>query len=144
MATKVELKKEDLEVIERMAEKYDITVQDLARSLLSRKYPRLQILLTPEELQYIDDCADGLNLSRSMYCYLCFKKAVDDKLYENMNIIEIVKKGNHGRRTQKVAVSFTELSDYNKMVKFAEDLGINFSSIIRYFSMNVNLREGAT
>lgn len=135
----LELERNDLDIIESIAKKYGVSVQDLSRSLLSRKYPRLQILLTVDELKHIDDNAKKLSLSRSMYCYMCFKKAMDDKLYENMNLLEIVKKSDTGKRTEKVAVSFSELGDYEKMVKFAKDLGVPFSGMLRYFSLTVNL-----
>ncbi len=135
----LELERNDLDIIESIAKKYGVSVQDLSRSLLSRKYPRLQILLTVDELKHIDDHAKKLSLSRSMYCYMCFKKAMDDKLYENMNLLEIVKKSDTGKRTEKVAVSFSELGDYEKMVKFAKDLGVPFSGMLRYFSLTVNL-----
>lgn len=137
---KVDIGKEDLDIIETIAKKYNVTVQDIGRSLLSRKYPRIQIMLTPEELTKIDENANRLNLSRSMYCYLCFRKAINDKIYEKMNIVDIVKKGKNGIRTEKVAVSFSELGDYNKMMKFAEDMGVSFSSVVRYFSLNVDLK----
>lgn len=135
----LELESEDLKTIEEIAKKYGVSVQDLSRSLLSRKYPRLQILLTVEELKHIDDNAMRLNLSRSMYCYLCFKKAIDEKLYENIDVLKVVRKSDTGKRTEKVAVSFSEQSDYEKMVKFASDLGIAFSGMVRYFSLVVEL-----
>jgi len=134
-----ELEKNDLEVIEEIAKKYGVSVQDLSRSLLSRKYPRLQILLTEEELKHIDNNAMRLNLSRSMYCYQCFKKAIDEKLYENIDVLKVLRKSETGKRTQKVAVSFSEQGDYEKMVAFASDLGIAFSGMVRYFSLTVDL-----
>lgn len=134
-----ELEKTDLEIIEGMAKKYGVSVQDLSRSLLSRKYPRLQILLTEAELKHIDDNAMRLNLSRSMYCYLCFKKAIDEKLYENIDVLKVLRKSDTGKRTEKVAVSFSEQGDYEKMVAFSSDLGIAFSGMVRYFSLTVDL-----
>jgi len=96
-------------------------------------------LLTEEELKHIDNNAMRLNLSRSMYCYQCFKKAIDEKLYENIDVLKVLRKSETGKRTQKVAVSFSEQGDYEKMVAFASDLGIAFSGMVRYFSLTVDL-----
>ena len=74
---KFELSAEDKMIIEEIAKKYEVSVDELGRHLLARKYPRIQILLTEEELGYVDENAIRMGLSRSAYCYECFKKAVD-------------------------------------------------------------------
>lgn len=135
--------KSDLELIESMAEKYCITVQELGR-ILSRKtgsYPRLQILLNVDELHNIDRKSKKLNLSRSRYCSMCYKKALKEKLYENIDVLQAMSDVKSGKmkRDHRAVISFDNAKDYREMKKLADDLGIPFSSLMRYFALTVKL-----
>lgn len=136
------LRDEDLEVIKGIAEKYRLSIQELGR-ILSRKngdYPRLQILLNVDEIYSIDKKAKELNLSRSKYCSLCYKKALKEELYKNIDILKVVGESESGkRREHRAVISFDVSSDYLEMKKLADDLGIPFSSLVRYFALNVEL-----
>ena len=136
------LRDEDLEVIKGIAEKYRLSIQELGR-ILSRKngdYPRLQILLNIDEIYSIDKKAKELNLSRSKYCSLCYKKAMKEEFYKNIDILKVVGESESGkRREHRAVISFDVASDYLEMKKLADDLGIPFSSLVRYFALNVEL-----
>lgn len=137
------IKKGDLETIENIAEKYCITVQELGR-ILSRKtgsYPRLQILLNVDELHNIDRKSKKLDLSRSRYCSMCYKKALKEKLYENINVLQAMSDGESGKmkREHRAVISFDSAKDYRDMKKLADDLGMPFSSLMRYFALTVEL-----
>ena len=137
------IKNEDLKTIEMIAEKYCISIQELGRIISRRNgsYPRLQILLNVEELHSIDRKARNLNLSRTKYCSLCYRKALKDKLYENIDVLQAMSETKNGnmKREHRAVISFDNAKDYREMKKLADNLGIPFSSLMRYFALNVEL-----
>lgn len=137
------IENEDLKIIENMAEKYCVSVQELGRIISRRNgsYPRLQILLNVEELNSIDKKAKELNLSRTKYCSLCYRKALKEKLYDDIDIIQAMseKQTNKLKREHRAVISFDNAKDYREMKKLADSLGIPFSSLMRYFALNVKL-----
>lgn len=137
------LKNDDLKIIENIAEKYCITIQELGRILARRTgvYPRLQILLNTDELNIIDSKANKLNLSRTKYCSLCYKKALKENLYENINVLQAMSdnKNKNLKRKHRAVISFDNAKDYRNMKKLSDDLGIPFSSLMRYFALTVNI-----
>lgn len=137
------IENEDLKVIETIAEKYCISVQELGR-ILSRKtgsYPRLQILLNVEELHTIDRRAKKLNLSRAKYCRMCYRKALNEELYDNIDVLKVVSENQNGKlkREHRAVISFDNAKDYRMMKKLSDELGIPFSSLMRYFCLTVDL-----
>lgn len=135
----IKLSEKDYKVVEELAGKYGVSVDELGRSLLARKYPRVQILLTENELKHIDTNAIRVGLSRSEYCYRCFMKAVEEKLYVNTTALEIQRKDESGRRDKKLGVNFPVRVQYEEMMEYSETIGVNFSAFVRYFSLNVEL-----
>ena len=131
----------DLEIIRGIAEKYKIRVSELGRILSRRSasYPKTQILLTTDEMYSIDRKAKELNLNRSKYCTMCVKKAMDEKIYEDIDIMKVIEKSKSGRREHRAMISYDSSSGYIKIKKLANDLGVPFSSLIRYFALNVEL-----
>lgn len=131
---------DDLKIITGIAEKYSITVQELGR-ILTRKnynYPRLQILLNVDEVHSIDRKATSLNLSRSKYCSMCCRKVLREELYKDIDVLKAV--GESGkRREHRAVISFDYSSDYLEFKKLSEELGIPFSSLVRYFALTVEL-----
>lgn len=134
----LKLKAEDMKIIENMAEKYGMSVQDLGRSLLVGKFPRVQINFTIDELQTVDSRAGRLNLTRSTYCCMCFEKAMEKNMYKSINVIDIIKRYKKGTKKKKVAISLP-INEYDRMLKVAKDVGVPFSSLIKYFALNVKL-----
>lgn len=136
------LQSEDLLMIKKIADKYRLSVQELGR-IISRKngkYYRLQILLNKDEIDLIDKNAKRLKLSRSKYCTLCYKKALRENLYDNIDILKVVGESESGKkREHRAVISFDMPSDYLEMKKLADDLGIPFSSLVRYFALNIKL-----
>lgn len=137
------IENEDLKIIEKIAEKYCISVQELGRIISRRNgsYPRLQILLNLEELHNIDGKAKKLNLSRTKYCSLCYRKALKEKLYENIDVLQAMSETQSGKmkREHRAVISFDNAKDYRDMKKLADNLGIPFSSLMRYFALTVEL-----
>lgn len=135
------INKEDLEVIESIASNYNLTIQELGRILSrgSMSYPKIQAVFTTDEIILIDNRAKDKNISRSKYCSLCFKKAINEKLYLNMNLLDAVKNAEGGKRNHKVNISFSGNNEYLALKNAADDLGLKFSSLLRYFALNVEL-----
>lgn len=134
------LQEEDLNMIKKIADKYKLSIQELGR-MLSRKngqYLRLQILLNVDEINLIDKRAKAVNLSRSKYCTFCYKKALRENLYDNIDILKVVGESEK-KREHRAVISFDMANDYLEMKKLADDLGIPFSSLVRYFALNVVL-----
>lgn len=137
------LDKSDMEIIEEIANKYCITVLELGR-IISRKkqsYPRLQILLSKNELEIIDKKAKEKNISRSKYCSMCFKKALTNKEYENLDVMKIIARNTEGKdkREERAVISFDNANDYKEIKRVSKSLGIPCSALIRYFTLNVEL-----
>lgn len=130
----------DLEILNDMANKYCVTLQELGRIIARKKvtYPRLQILLNTEEMAEIDKKAKTKNLSRSKYCSLCYRKALENNDYENINIVEAVKK-QKDKREHRAVISFNNSDEYRKLKRASQKLGIPFSCLMRYFALNVEI-----
>ncbi|MDE6017061.1 MAG: hypothetical protein K2H41_15455 [Acetatifactor sp.] len=131
----------DYEIIESIAKKYDMSVKELAKSLLAKngRYSIPQILLTSDERSIIDQRANQFNYSRSFYCLMCWKKAVKEGLYKNIDIAKLQERryGENSRKT--VAIYFKDEDDYNELKDITEKLGVSVSSLIRYFALTVEL-----
>lgn len=136
------LQVEDLKIIKKIADKYNLSLQELGRVLTRKngKYLRLQILLNIDEINLIDERAGALKLSRSKYCTLCYKKALKENLYDNIDILRVVGESENGKkREHRAVISFDMTSDYLEMKKLSDDLGLPFSSLVRYFALNIEL-----
>lgn len=137
------IKKTDLELLEKIASKYCVSLQELGR-IISRKkatYPRLQILLNSDELSKIDKKAKEKKLSRSKYCSMCYKMALKKKCYENIDVIKAIGRNQDekNKREYRAVISFDNADDYIEMKKLSKKLGIPCSSLMRYFALNINL-----
>lgn len=136
------IEKKDLEILKSMADKYCVSLQELGRIISREKvtYPRLQILLNSKERNIIDSRAKEKNLSRSKYCSICYKVAIENKLYENIDILEVLsrsKNNENEKREERAVISFDNADDYKQMKKLSKELGIPCSSLMRYFSLNI-------
>lgn len=140
------IEKEDMQVIESIANKYNISVTELGR-ILSRKNnecaKRFQILLTVDELHEVDKKAKSLDLSRTRYCSMCFKKGIDEELYKNINMVELTRRRNASKgediRSQKTPMYFADKDYYLLGKKIAKEMGVSFGSFVRWFALNVEL-----
>lgn len=137
------LDKSDMDIIEAIANKYYISLEELGRILARKKqsYPRLQILLSKSELNIIDKKAKEKNITRSKYCSMCFKKALHNKEYENFDVMKIIARNTESKekRGERAVISFENANDYKEIKKVSKDLGIPCSTLIRYFTLNVEL-----
>lgn len=136
------LEKNDLEILENIADKYCVSLQELGR-IISRKkatYPRLQILLNKNELNIIDGRAKEKNLSRSKYCSICYKVAIENKYYEDIDILEVFSRNysnENEKREFRAVISFDKADEYKQLKKLSKELGIPSSSLMRYFALNI-------
>lgn len=136
--------KNDYETIEKIAEKYSLTIQDLGKILANKKktFLRLQIKLTDDELAAIDRSAASLGLTRSKYCTLCYKRALDFKLYEEIDVLDSETMSKKGKSIRKnvVAISFDNPIEYKKLKEISCKMGIPFSCMMRHFALKIELK----
>lgn len=73
------IEKSDLIIIDNIAKKYKLTLQELGKiiSKNTEKRLRLQVLLSLEELYYLDKMAKLKGVSRGQYCYACCQEAIN-------------------------------------------------------------------
>lgn len=134
------IKDEDLRIISNIAKTYNLSVQELGRILARKKatYPRIQILLTIDELNLIDEMAKTLRLSRSKYCSMCCHKALKEELYKNIDMLKVIRESETGnKRVHRAIISYENANEFLEMKKLANDLGTPFSSLMRYFALNI-------
>lgn len=128
---------DDYQIIETMAQKYGMNVYDFGH-LLSKKNDKvlLQIRFSEDELTELDRRAKEKKLARSKFCKLCFKKVLDENIYENLNYLQIIK--DEKEKTEKINIYFNAI-EYKSMYKLSAELQIPFSTLMRYFSLNIDL-----
>lgn len=141
--------KEDLEVITKIADKYNFSLADLGKVLCRKKmsYPRFQISCNEIEYETIKSRADKYNLSMSKYCLCCFEKAIKTENIEDINFLEIFeelrkskkekKAGDKGR--QRINVCLRSNEDYLKAKEIAKKLDIPLALFVRYVALTTNL-----
>lgn len=140
----MKIEEKDLEKIKEIAEKYDMSAIELARDIASADNNNsLHIRFSKTELKTIDEKRKKAGISRSNYCVLCFEKAVEQGLYKDINIMQVIKRGfNSDRRTERVHVSFKKMGNglgMSEMRKMADDIGADVSALVRYFALNISL-----
>lgn len=133
----------DYEMISIMAKKYNMSVEDFGR-ILSKKVEkdiRHQIRFSTDEVKLIDARAEKLNMTRSEYCRRCYMKAIDEKLFADMNIRDLKTNmcSSQTARDVRVALSFDDAEKYKEMRKLAKDLSMHFSTLVRHFALTVEL-----
>lgn len=140
------LNDEDMEIIEEIAGKYNLQIHELGKILSTKKTsgkkkPRLQIRLSDDEIYTIEKRAKEANLSRTRYCRFCFQKAVRNNLIQDIDIMNVLVEKSKGEKTreQKIIVNFESQKDYLDMKKGADELGIPFSTLVRYIVLTFEL-----
>ncbi len=136
------LTQNDLEIVSMIAEKYHLSIQEFGRILARKneKYPVLQILFTDDEYNQIEEKRKSKNLSRSKYCTLCIRKALSEETYKQINVVDVLGKENRRiSRPKRTPISFDNATEYRQAKEISGLLGMPFSSLMRYFSLNVDL-----
>lgn len=133
------IKKEDIRIIEEIADKYEMTFDEFVSLLAkkNKKYKRTQILFSDEEKEIVDSKAAELSLNRSSYCTLCFKKAIETEAYKNINIVDALCRNT--KRTHRATISYVGIEGYDQIEKTCKELGLPISTMIRYFALNIDL-----
>lgn len=137
------LSKSDYDMICIMAKKYSMSVEDFGK-LLSKKVDkniRHQIRFNANEIKLIDTKAGNLNMTRSEYCRRCYMKAIENKSYMSMNIRDLKENTYGGKivRDIRVSLSFDDAEQYKEMRKIAKEFSLQFSTLIRYFALTIEL-----
>lgn len=136
------IEKDVIREIDMIAGKYGITVNDIIKIISAKKEKDdFHVRFSKHELDIVDERCREMSLCRSSYCALCFKKAVDQELYKNIDIVQIAKR-NFGeeRKDHRVHISLKKFGvNAREIIRFAEDIGVDMSALLRYFSLNVHL-----
>lgn len=136
---------EDYGLIEEIATRNNMSIKELAKCLTIKngKYLTLQILLTAAERDLIDERAARFNYSRSHYCYMCWKKAAQEKIYKNIDIAKLQERRYGENSRNVVKISFKSEDDYAELREVADMLGVSMSAMMRYVALNVSdITEG--
>ena len=146
------LKKEDIEIIEKMAREYGITVKDLGKMLANTKASsvRPQVTFSVDEYKYVTDNAGRLNLSRGKYCGYCLRKAVRENIIADIDVLKLlqmekdkkVKKVSEDSlraRAESVNVYMVNADDYIELKKRAKEMGVTFVSLARYLILTADV-----
>jgi hypothetical protein len=129
--------KKDLELIEKLAEKYDMSIVEFGRFLgkkSNEKGVRFQIRFSVDELAYVDEKSNMMDVSRSKYCQMAYQWFVENNIFKSMDISDF--KESDGKKSERVSVLFSDADQYKSMRKMASDFSIPFSALLRYCALN--------
>lgn len=141
------ISKEDLEIVEKIASKYNLNLAEFGRTLSRKKntYPPFQFTCNENEWILIKEKADKLGMSASGYCVYAFEEFLSDENINNLNLLEIyekIKKNRKGKdkseiQTKRMAVFVHTNSQYLKAKEIANNLSVPVSTLIRYCACNL-------
>lgn len=129
--------KSDLELLNKMADKYDMSLVDFGRFIVKMKNDkgvRFHVRFSVDELFAVDQKANMLNLTRSKFCNTASKWFVNSDEYKNFKLTTI--KETAGDRDMRVCVLFTDAEDYKSLHELSKRMSIPFSALIRYCALN--------
>lgn len=140
----------DFQEIEKIANKYNMTVIELGKLLTIKDDNKpfyKQIRLTEEELTNIDEKAKNFGITRNEYIIRCQMKAIKNNEQLNLDIRKInkktyagpVNKNKENIRNRQVNVYFRDLELYENIRITAKKLSVKVSSLIREWSLTINL-----
>lgn len=135
------IEKEDIKILENIAEKYKVDLKELGQYLIKKDTERLvhQIRVNADELSIINNKADKLNMKRSEYVRSCFLKIINDGTFILTDISEIKKTSRNQKRDIKIPISFNNIDEYMKMRTLAKKYSLSFASFLRYISLSTEL-----
>lgn len=128
--------------LKELAAKYNLSLGDLKQIISSNEEKdSFHIRFSESELRIVDEKRKALGLTRSGCCAMCFKKAVDEKLYKDIDVLRVIKRGfGDEKRDKRVHISLKKLGVNPQTVSdFASELGVKNSEIMRYFALTVSL-----
>lgn len=129
--------KKDLDLIEEIAEKYDMTLIEFGRFIgkgKNEKGVRCHVRFSVDELIKVDENANALNYSRSKYCQIAYQWFINNEIYKTTNVIDM--RETKSDRNMRVCVSFSNAKEYEKLRELSKGFSIPFSALIRYFALN--------
>lgn len=127
----------DINLIEEIAEKYDMTLIEFARFIgkgKNEKGVRYHVRFSVDELMKVDENANEMNYSRSKYCQIAYQWFINNEVYKSINVMDI--RESKSDRNMRVCVSFSDAKEYSELRKLAKGFSIPFSALIRYFALN--------
>lgn len=134
------IEQNDLKIIEEIANKYGITVQEFGKILTkgSTRVLALQFYTNDDENMYLQNCAKEYGMKLSKYIVACCRKGLDEKKYENINLYEIYPPVEKSRK-DRVGVSFDKYNRdvYYRLVEVAEEKNLKAGNLARYFAFNI-------
>lgn len=131
---RAEIKNEDIKMLENLAKKYDMSIVDFGKAIVSqtKKYNQRMFRVSESEYKEIAKKAEraGMNLMR--YCeYSCAVFLKEKKIDENF----FCKKKYGKDRVKRIAVSFRNQETESEFVEFAEQCNIEIGTLIRYCAL---------
>lgn len=132
------IQKNDMEQLEKIAEKYDMSLKELCSLILKTQGEnsaiRCNVRFSDEEIEKLDKAAAAGGYSRSNYCGNAFKSFIDSN--SSLDIIGLRKdRQTEKKRTIRVCIYF-EKTLYNVLRKTAKEYGVPYSSLVRFLALN--------
>lgn len=134
----LQIAESDVEIIKRMAESYNVDFHTFLKNLLPMSSKKVvQLRISEDDYLRISERARSFKMKNSRYCRLCSLKGIDnyDKYINDVRMISNVV----GNRSRKVNINFDDAGEYQKISEFAILNDIPISSLIRFFSLEVEL-----
>lgn len=137
------LSEKEIEILTGIASMHNLDLNELGK-LLSKKDSKtisISIRYSADEVRIIDERADKLRIKRSDYIKRCIVKAISDKEYMNINLRELKENTykNEIKRDIRVPVRINNIDEYMKLLQVTKSLSMQMSSLIRDFSLSINL-----
>lgn len=134
-----QLEQEDIQILEKMTEKYEVSFRDLLEMVSSQiKSVNIQVRLTDKEKAVIDKKAKKCKMKRSAYISKRLEEFVntdDSVIFEKYNLLDA---DIHTRKDRKVVAITLPPFLLEKTKEKAKRLNINLSILVRYLGCEMD------
>lgn len=131
------IQEKDLEVIEKMAQSYNMTAVELGKAIVSQTRKRTmdrQFRVSDQEFELISQKARDKGLTVMRYCeYACAaflkRKEINRDYYGS--------KGYGEGRKKRITVQFKDIEIEKKLMAFAEENNLELGALMRYCALTI-------
>lgn len=130
---------EDMSVIEELAKKYNVKVNELCKLVMTpKKYMDKQIRYSDEEIELLDTKVQQAGMNRSEYVMRRIEDVINDmEFYMNVDV-RTLRKGTfkpETKRTNKVHIYFKKPEVADALEDMAKKLSLPLSALVRLISL---------
>ena len=127
--------KEDMNLIEEMAKRYDVSVAQFGKLVSSqmKTTKERQFRVSLEEDEIIVEKANSKGMTKMKYCEYACSRFLKSK---NIDKSFFMKDWYGKNRIKRIAVQFSDVDMELEMLKVAEKYGIDIGTLLRYCALN--------